>query len=150
MLCLHMTAPLSGNTFLCNLACNANGGHLASKVLQQLSPEKPCHSHLFLEDRKLDLQQTVNENGLVDGSEVHYLINQALSNKQPKELHVPSRAEVVSSVVAEPHEDIVLTQGYVTKCGRLRSVLGRLQYQFWVGCNVKQCVAICAGWQRQA
>ena len=38
----------------------------------------------------------------------------ALSNKQPKELHVPSRAEVVSSVVAEPHEDIVLTQGYLT------------------------------------
>ena len=74
MLCLHMTAPLSGNTFLCNLACNANGGHLASKVLQQLSPEKPCHSHLFLDDRKLDLQQTVSENGLVDGSEVHYLM----------------------------------------------------------------------------
>ena len=100
MLCLQMTTHPSGNTFLCNLACNANGGHLASKVLQQLSPEKQCHSHLFLEDRKLDLQQTVNENGLVDGSEVHYLINQALSNKRPKELHVPSRAEVVSSVVA--------------------------------------------------
>ncbi len=38
----------------------------------------------------------------------------ALSNKQPKELHVLPRGEVVSSVVAEPHEDIVLTQGYVT------------------------------------
>ena len=82
MLCLHMTAPLSGNTFLCNLACNANGGHLASKVLQQLSPEKPCHSHLFLDDRRLDLQQTVSENGLVDGSEVHYLINQATEEKR--------------------------------------------------------------------
>ena len=77
----------------------------------------------------MDLQQTVNENGLVDGSEVHYLINQALSNKQRKELHVPSRAEVVSSVVAEPHEDIVLTQGYIPKCGRLQGL-------FWVGCNV--------------
>ena len=85
----------------------------------------------------MDLQQTVNENGLVDGSEVHYLINQALSNKQPKELHVPSRAEVVSSVVAEPHEDIVLTQGTyqnVVGCkvcfgSVAMSVLGRLQCQ---------------------
>ena len=84
MLCLQMTTHLSGNTFLCNLACNANGGHLASKVLQQLSPEKQCHSHLFLEDRKLDLQQTVNENELVDGSEVHYLINQALSTSNQR------------------------------------------------------------------
>ena len=38
----------------------------------------------------------------------------ALSNEQPKELHLPSRGEVVSSVVAEPHGDIVLTQGYIT------------------------------------
>ena len=92
-LCLHIASAISGTTFSYNIACNASGGQLALQVLQLLSPEQACHLHLLYDGKQVDLEQTMSGNGIVDGSEVHFLYKPATPEEVRALQHKGARGE---------------------------------------------------------